>query len=99
MAKPAMNLAQRNALLELMKQYEHLIAENQALKSLLTVIEKHGPFTHSTWQQELENLMNSPAREEYRKQFGPIVQEINSAFVDTELSRLLSKIPIKGRLN
>ena len=89
----------RDALLELLTSYEELLTENQALKAILETIRLHGPFTESTWQEQLQTTMSSPAREAYRSAFAPILEKINSAFQDSELYRRLLKIPIKGAHN
>ena len=94
-----MTSEQRDALKHLLLQFEQLIAENEALRALLEVIERHGPFQHSTWKDEFEHLLHSPAREKYREIFAPILKEIDLAFQDSELSQLLLKMPTKGRPN
>lgn len=94
-----MTTEQRDALKNLLIQYEQLIAENEALRALLEVIERHGRFQKTTWKKELERLLNSPTREKYRVDFAPILKEIDLAFQDSEFSQLLLKTPIKGRPN
>ena len=94
-----MTLEQRDALKNLLIQYEQLIAENEALRTLLKIVEKHGYWKHSTWEKELEILLHCPAREQFRTTFAPLLREIDLAFQDSELSRLLAEIPIKGRPN
>lgn len=84
-----MNKQQRDALVNLLQQYEELIAENQALKAILG-------DTTSGWQRKLDRLMKSPAREAYRKQFSPVLEKIDSVFRDAEFVRLFSKIPATG---
>jgi len=93
-----MTREQRDALLNLLTKCEELVSENEALKAVLTVIERHGRFTHSTWQEEVVAVQASPARQKYREIFAPILEDINSAFLDSELARLLKEIPIKGPL-
>lgn len=94
-----MTLDQRNALINLLVQVEEIVAENEALRALLDVVEKHGPWQNTTWREQLDHLMKSPAREKYREMFAPALQEIDSAFHDSELSQLLLRMPTKGRPN
>ena len=91
-----MKREQRDALIAIITKCEELVSENEALKAVLTVIEKHGPFTHSTWQQEVAALQASPGRQKYREVVAPILQQIDSAFRDSELARLFRETPIKG---
>ncbi len=94
-----MTTKQRDALKNLLIKCEQLVAENEALRALFEVVEKHGYWTNSTWRDELQSLLNSPVREQYREIFAPILKEIDLAFQDSELSRLLLRIPTKGRPN
>jgi hypothetical protein len=94
-----MDLNHRNALIVLLTKCEELIAENQALRALLDTVENHGRWQDTTWRAELQHLMESPVREQYRENFAPILREIDSAFQDSELSRLLAKIPTTDRPN
>jgi hypothetical protein len=94
-----MNQAQRDAIINLLKEYEHLIAENQALKAILDEVEERGPLRNTNWRGALDHEMNSQAREAYREKFAPLLSEIDSAFRDSELSQLLLKMPINGPIN
>ena len=94
-----MTSEQRDALKNLLVQYEQLIAENEALRALFQIVEKHGYWKNSTWKDELERLLNPPVREQYRQMFAPILKEIDLAFHDSEFSRLLLETPTKGRPN
>jgi hypothetical protein len=101
-----MTQEQRDAAIKMFKEYEQLLAENFAMQAVLQVIEKHGGFKdykgpgqHSTWKEEVAYLMRSVIRENLRSQVAPIIQRIEAAFQDAELSRLLAKYPQKGPIN
>ena len=101
-----MTKEQRDAAIKLLTHYEQLTAENISMKALLAVLQKHGAFKNfafqgqdSTWEEELAYLMKSTAREKVRQSVLPLLQQIEQAFQDDELSRWLVEHPPKGPVN
>lgn len=94
------------AAIRLLKEYERIYTEILAMKALLTTVEEHGAFANyngdgknSTWTEEFDFLMKSQAAEVIHASVAPILLEIEKAFADAELSRLLAAHPQKGPIN
>lgn len=101
-----MDRSQRDILVSILTEYEKLLAENLCMQALLGVVQKHGAFSNfaedgkeSTWRAEVDLLMAGPTRRTVKERFAPILLQVEKAFVDSELRRLLAEIPLKGPVN
>lgn len=97
---------QHDAILRTLAEFERLTAENIAMQALLEVVQKHGAFKNfayqgqdSTWREEVDYLMKGKAREAIHAALLQVRIQIEQAFQDAELTRLLAENPPKGPVN
>ena len=89
-----MNVEQSRKLIELLRAYMVLQAENRSLAAILEYVETQGHLPAGGWAASLEAMRDLPEYQNISEQYESLFRRVEQATDVTEAEHLLETIPI-----